>query len=295
MTFVRFSTVGRCMFSSVSSSVCQNCGKGVAMTCSTGTPVQRHGDGDWASVTYSPTFIHVKSRVGGKSLETDIYHSRNSYLNSLNCSLAVIQLSEDQKWVYFCRVETKKIVLKEAPLHWTQEGEVPFNSLRAASELSFSCKYRLISSFVLCLRFGMLTRMWISSLYKLLALYFNTCSELLNFCPRQTVHIILITRPVPKKLGLVGGYCLCSHLPLWRKGMWSSCTGPRYTSFLKYVCSEGWEVKRPCRWSLFSERGQRQNLGFTTGKNFSIRGELDAGTYLQQLGDQTSVQCYQSD
>lgn len=42
MTFVRFSTVGRCMFSSVSSSVCQNCGKGVAMTCSTGTPVQRH-------------------------------------------------------------------------------------------------------------------------------------------------------------------------------------------------------------------------------------------------------------
>ncbi|TNN41153.1 Homeobox protein six1b [Liparis tanakae] len=36
---VRFTTVGRCMFSSVSSSVCQNCGKGVAMTCSTGTPV----------------------------------------------------------------------------------------------------------------------------------------------------------------------------------------------------------------------------------------------------------------
>lgn len=35
---VRFSTVGRCMFSSVSSSVCQNFGKGVLMRCNTGTP-----------------------------------------------------------------------------------------------------------------------------------------------------------------------------------------------------------------------------------------------------------------
>ncbi len=41
MILVRFTTVGRCMFSSVSSSVCQNCGKGVAMTCSTGTPLRR--------------------------------------------------------------------------------------------------------------------------------------------------------------------------------------------------------------------------------------------------------------
>lgn len=39
---VKFSTVGRCMFCSVSSRVCQNFGKGVAMTCSTGTP----GDDD---------------------------------------------------------------------------------------------------------------------------------------------------------------------------------------------------------------------------------------------------------
>lgn len=48
MILVRFTTVGRCMFSSVSSSVCQNCGKGVAMTCSTGTPVcvERGEDGD---------------------------------------------------------------------------------------------------------------------------------------------------------------------------------------------------------------------------------------------------------
>lgn len=35
---VRFSTVGRCMFSSVSSRVCQNFGKGVLMRCNTGTP-----------------------------------------------------------------------------------------------------------------------------------------------------------------------------------------------------------------------------------------------------------------
>lgn len=35
---VRFNTVGRCMFSSVSSNVCQNFGKGVLMRCNTGTP-----------------------------------------------------------------------------------------------------------------------------------------------------------------------------------------------------------------------------------------------------------------
>lgn len=35
---VRLTAVGRCMFSSVSSNVCQNCGKGVAMTWRTGTP-----------------------------------------------------------------------------------------------------------------------------------------------------------------------------------------------------------------------------------------------------------------
>lgn len=38
MILVRFSTVGGCMFSSVSSSVCQKEGKGVVMMCSTGTP-----------------------------------------------------------------------------------------------------------------------------------------------------------------------------------------------------------------------------------------------------------------
>lgn len=46
MILVRFTTVGRCMFSSVSSSVCQNCGKGVAMTCSTGTPVCEYREED---------------------------------------------------------------------------------------------------------------------------------------------------------------------------------------------------------------------------------------------------------
>lgn len=39
---VRFSTVGRCIFSSVSCSVCQNGGNGVEIKCSTGTPVGWH-------------------------------------------------------------------------------------------------------------------------------------------------------------------------------------------------------------------------------------------------------------
>lgn len=34
-------------------------------------------------------------------------------------------------------------------------------------------------------------------------------------------------------------YRLPFDSPLWRKGMWSSCTGPTYMSFLKYVCSKG--------------------------------------------------------
>lgn len=64
MILVRFSTVGRCMFSSVSSSVCQNCGKGVAMTCSTGTPIgaaERGGanDDDWQRALYTYIMPYV--------------------------------------------------------------------------------------------------------------------------------------------------------------------------------------------------------------------------------------------
>ena len=69
MILVRFTTVGRCMFSSVSSSVCQNCGKGVAMTCSTGTPgcVWRRGkrrgkEEDDSNTNFSP-FLHSNAAL----------------------------------------------------------------------------------------------------------------------------------------------------------------------------------------------------------------------------------------